>query len=361
MSGTITLVTERRSRPPVGIQDIARAAGVSVTTVSHVFSGKRPVAGSTRKRVTELSRQLGYRPNRAARGLRSGHTMTLGLRFPFDPGSVLLNPYFPPLVEGLSAAASEAGYGFLLIPILADGEAGSLRGLVTSERLDGVVIVDPRVNDPLIRLIRKRRIPAVTTGRYPGPDPLPWVDNDHPAGIVELFRHLDRQGFRRPGLISASGGFSYVKDTEETCLEEGRLRGVKVPIVRVRDLSAEEGQAGAILLLDRRNPPDVIITVADRQALGVLRAVEELGIRVPQELGVVGEGDTVLARHSRPTLTTIAVRPRRLGALAVHRMLHILTGRDEGKNILLPAEIVPRRSTRRELTSRGSSPRGRRS
>lgn len=333
------------------IHEVARDAGVSITTVSHVFSGKRPVASATRRKVLSVARRLNYRPHRAARGLATGKAMTIGLRFPFEGDSFVLNPYFPELLEGLSAAAAEAGYGFLLLP----SEAGSrrrLEDLLRAGRMDGVIVVDPVAQDPLIPKLRRRGITVATTGRYPGATGLPWVDNDHRGGMVQLFRHLDEQGYRAPALLSLRGRISYVQDIEAAYRSEAQARGAPVVIRRPEDLSEELAYRIARRLLGGRTPPDAIIAGVDRQAVGILRAAQELGIRVPEELGVAGEGDTVLARHSHPPLTSVRVRPRRLGEAAVGTLLAALDGVGTPDNQVLPAELVVRRSTRR-MTSAG--------
>jgi DNA-binding LacI/PurR family transcriptional regulator len=329
-----------------GIHEVARQAGVSITTVSHVFSGKRPVAPETREKVLQAAETHRYRPNRTARGLATGRAMTFGLHFPFAGDSFVLNPYFPALLQGLSAAAAESGYGFLLIPSAPNGRP--LEDLLRSERLDGVIVADPESSDPVIPTLVGSSVPMVTTGRFL-PDPsLPWVDNDHGGAIRDLFAHLDEQGYERPALLTTRGGFSYIADVEVTFTEEVERRGIPVTIRRPPDLSEEQAYRHALRLLDRREPPDVIITSVDRQAIGVLRAADELGAPVPEELGVAGEGDTVLAVHSRPPLTSIRVHPDELGAAAVEIMLGLLDG-ERSDNRMIPAEVVARRSTRRNV------------
>lgn len=344
-----------------GIHEVAQRAGVSITTVSHVFSGKRPVAPETREKVLEAAQALQYRPNRTARGLATGRAMTFGLHFPFAGDSFVLNPYFPALLQGLSAAAAESGYGFLLVPSAPNGQ--TLEELLRSGRLDGVIAVDPESSDPVIPTLIASGVPVVTTGRFL-PDPsLPWVDNDHGGAIRDLFAHLDEHGYERPALLTTRGGFSYFADVELAFTEEAERRGVPVTIRRPSDLSEGQALRHALRLLDRREPPDVIIASVDRQAIGVLRAADDLGIRVPEDIGVAGEGDTVLAEHSRPPLTSIRVHTNELGAGAIEIMLRLLDG-ERPENRVVPADLVPRRSTRRDVrpslgrAARSKSPSG---
>lgn len=326
-----------------GIHEVARRAGVSITTVSHVFSGKRPVAPETRNKVLKAAEALAYRPSRTARGLAKGRTMAFGLHVPV-PGDVF-DPYFPALLQGLSAAAAESGYGFLLIP--SQGSDESLYEELLRTRLDGVIVADPESSDPVIQGLKRSTVPVVTTGRYL-PDPtLPWVDNDYRGAIRDVFAHLDNQGYERLALLTIRGAFSCVADIEASVTDEAERRGMPVTIQRALDSSEGQAYRQALRLMDRRDPPDVIIAYTDRQAVGVLRAADDLGVRVPEELGVAGGGDTALAQHARPPLTSIRFHPSELGAAAVVSLLRLVEG--EGvDNRLFPAELVPRRSTRRD-------------
>src|SRR5918996_5673603 len=293
------------------IHEVARRAGVSITTVSHVYSGKRPVAPETKERVLRAADALEYRPNRTARGLATGRAMTFGL-------------HVPP--EG--------------------DDQGSFQELLISRGVDGVIVADPESSDPVIPGLVDAEVPVITIGRYL-PDPgLPWVDNDHARALHDLFAHLDEQGYERFALLSTRGAISYFRDVEATYTREAEGRDMPMMIQRTPDLSEEEAHRQAVRLLDRPDPPDVIIASVDRQAIGVLRAADELGIQVPQELGVAGEGDTVLAEHARPPLTSIRVHPGELGATAVESLLRLVEG-EQVDDRLPPAEVAPRKSTRR--------------
>lgn len=164
--------------------------------------------------------------------------------------------------------------------------------------------------------------------------------------------HLEGQGCRRPALLSIKGGFSSVQDVEETFEKELRARGGEVTVVRADDLSEEQAFVHALRLLSQSPPPDAIVAAVDRQALGVLRAARELGLRVPRDLGVAGGGDTALARHSHPPLTSIRVRPRVLGEAAIQSLLAIVERSIIPENRVLPAELVARASTRRTRSRR---------
>ena len=130
--------TPRRAR----IADVAKAARVSITTVSHVLSGKRPVSSETREAVLRAAKRLQYRPTVAARGLATGRTMAIGLQFPMEGEHLILNLYFPTLLGALSDEATQHGYSFVLLPARRSPEF-PLESLLDTQRLDAAILVDP--------------------------------------------------------------------------------------------------------------------------------------------------------------------------------------------------------------------------
>ncbi|MBA3687502.1 MAG: LacI family DNA-binding transcriptional regulator [Chloroflexi bacterium] len=335
---------------PARIADVAREAGVSITTVSHVLSSKRPVSAQTRQAVLDAAQRLAYRPTVAARGLATGRTMALGLQFPMEGEHLLLNPYFPLLLGSLSAAAVHDGYSFVLLPARRSSEF-PLESLLETQRLDGAILVDPSSTNDLLPLLRDYRVPVVTVGRYLGRARTHWVDNDHAIAIGRVLDHLAEQGYRRPALISLGHErYSYIVDIEDSFRTRTEAAGREPMVIRAEDLSERAGYDAAVTLLDRADRPDAIIAAVDRQAIGVLGAAEELGISVPDELGIVGEGDTVLARNANPPLTTIDPRAAELGAQAIAIIRQILdAGNRPGRMITLTVEtrLVVRESTAR--------------
>lgn len=325
------------------IHDVAREAGVSITTVSHVFSGKRRVAPATEERVRAVAERLGYLPRGVARGLATGRSMTLAIAFPFEDNSLVLDPYFSRLLEGFSGAAAEGGYGFLLVPASPSRSEFPLHQLLVEGRFDGAIVADPAESDDLIPILQRHGVPVVTTGRYGEGGSVPWVDNDNRGGMSDLLHHLRVQGYERPALISMSGELSFARDIEAEFrdhLGDGAL------VVRTDEVTEEAGYISAIELLDVESPPDAIVTSSDRQALGALRAANELDIVVPDELGIAGAGDT-LAEHAHPPITSIRVQARELGEAAIRWLLALIDGGEPPAEPVLPTSIAERDSTRR--------------
>lgn len=351
----------RPSNPrPARIADVAREARVSITTVSHVLSGKRPVAPKTRQAVLDAARRLSYRPTVAARGLATGRTMALGLQFPMEGEHLLLNPYFPALLGSLSAAATHDGYSFVLLPAHRSSEF-PLESLLDLQRLDAAILVDPSSTNDVLPLLRRYRVPVVTVGRYLGRLRTHWVDNDHHTAILRTLAHLAEQGYRRPALISLGHErYSYIADIEASYRSRIEESGGEPLVARAEDLSERAGYDAAVSLLTRGEPPDAIIAAVDRQAIGVLGAAEELGIAVPDELGIVGEGDTVLSRNVHPQLTTIDPCAAELGAQAIAVVRRILSDPDgtttEPITAIVKTSLIERESTARLSPAPAASP-----
>lgn len=342
-----------RSSPgprPARIADVAREARVSITTVSHVLSGKRPVSARTRQAVLDAANRLQYRPTVAARGLATGRTMAIGLQFPMEGEHLLLNPYFPDLLGSLSAHATTEGYSFVLLPARRSAEF-PLESVLDTQRLDAAILVDPSDANDVLPLLRRYAVPVITVGRFLGRARTHWVDNDHRQGMVQVVDHLLERGYGRPALISLGHErYSYIADIEQAY--QGRLAELSLPplLVRAEDLTERAGYDAAITMLTRRGRPDAIIAAVDRQAVGVLGAAEELGLRVPDELGIVGEGDTLLARNSHPPLTSVDPRAGDLGRSAIEVMQRVLAERipqSRPLTQLVAAHLVPRESTAR--------------
>lgn len=343
---------DREAIGPATISDVARLAHVSITTVSHVFSGKRPVADRTKRRVLDAAHELRYRPAVTARGLATGRAMALGLQFPSDGDQLLLNPYFPALLEALSAAAIQAGFTFILLPSRRTGSF-PLDVLLSSQQLDGAIVVDPVPTNDLIGALHQAGLPVVTIGRFGARVRPLFVDADNEGAMRALVAHLRAAGYERPALVSLrEDRYSYIADIERGFREAVAEDFAKPIIERVDDLSERAGRAAAIELLSRRRPPDAIVAAVDRQAMGVLAAAEELGLRVPDDLGVAGAGDTVMARSSRPSLTSIDVQPALLGTAAVDIVRRAIdataaTGIEPPESITIEARLAIRESTRR--------------
>jgi DNA-binding LacI/PurR family transcriptional regulator len=327
------------------IYEVAKRAGVSITTVSHVFSGQRPVSDKTRELVFDIAKQINYHPHRVAQSLATGKSMILGILFPFGGDSLVCNPYFIEHLDGLSTAAAKVGYAFLLIPRTKNAIDLSIEEIL--QKIDGAIIVDPSTNDNFVDILVDKKIPIVSTGRHLGIEGIPAVENEHGGYMKDLFDHIIVQDYHNPAIITMQKDFSYYMDKEEAFRTEALSRGIQPKFIKAKNPLEESSFDLARSILEVEKRPDIIITVSDFQAIEFLRVATDLGIRVPEDLGIVGDGNTTFAKNSIPTLTSTSVQTSLLGEKAIELLIELVSGCKEIKNEIISATVIKRESTTR--------------
>lgn len=334
------------NRTRVGIKEVAAAAGVSVTTVSHALNDKGRLPEATRQRVRAIADQLGYRPNATARNLVVGRTGLIGLvvsQHGGPPFAVTDFAYFGQLMLAASTAAIGEGYALVLAP--ADGALAPQGGIA----VDGAIIVDPVRDDPLVSALGRAGITVVTTGRMLGDDRSCWVDNDHIAGTRSMLDHLQRCGAERIALMTSPLEISYTFDVERAYRDWCASERVE-PLVKAPELGLSEraGYAAAGELLSLPEPPDAIFATYDRLAYGTLMAAEARGVRVPDDLLLATTAtESQAPEQARPALTTLNLNPEEIGRAAASLLIALLDDEEPARHVVVPHRVVVRASTRR--------------
>ncbi len=330
-----------RRRPT--IRDVARLSGVSPTTVSHALSGHGRVAAGTRRRVEQAASRLAYRANPAARHLREGRTGTIGLALP--PGAGALS-YYLDLALGAARRALGAGLALTLLPDL------SRPSEVAAFGLDGVAVVDPGREDPLVTELARLGVPVVTGERQltAGTGAGPAVETDHREALRELLDHLLASGARTVALVSPPPDVAFVADTlagyEAWCRRNGIAPLVaEVPFIGQPDQA--EGAVGA--LLGSSSPPDAVVGVPEHSALGVAAVASRLGLTVPSDLLVASCVDSPAHAMAWPPITALDLRPDLAGARLVDALAALLAGEPASAEPV-EARLVVRASTLRPPT-----------
>lgn len=328
----------------VGIKDVATAAGVSITTVSHALNGKGRLPESTRERVRAVAEQLGYRPNVNARNLAGGSSglLVLSVSWVEDVAFHLGDfDYFASLIRYATSTAFDRGYGLAIVP------ATDVEGALLKIAADGAIVVDPTPNDDSLAHLRAQGTPIVTTGRLlDGAEDDYWVDNDHVAGVRSALDHLAGAGAKRIALISPRSVASYVADVSTGYSSWCAEHGFEELAVTAPTVTEEGGFEAAAELLDGPNPPDAIYAALDRLALGVLTAAKARQIDVPGDLLVAACTDSVAAQAAHPPLTTLALNPEQLGQAAAEMVIDLLEGEKvEPRHRVVPTTLIVREST----------------
>jgi LacI family transcriptional regulator len=332
--------TTRRST----IFEVAEQAGVSITTVSHVFSGKRRVNAETRARVVETATRLAYSPRSVAQALATGRSFALALQVSFTGEALILNPFFASLLPALSLAAVERGYSFVYVPPFEDGRS-FIEPLLGEGRIDGAVLVDPLVGDPFVAAIQGAGLPFATIGRLLDGSNDCWVDNDHASICALVAAHLQEAGYRRPALMTIETDVSYGADYLAG-FRAAFADGERIIVADAFSAHSATRAAGAALAGD--DPPDAFFCVHDQLALGIEPAIESAGLRVGPDVGIVGVGDSLIAQQAHVPMTSVNVATEHFGAATVTLLDELITGGAAVAPVLVPARLVPRASTVRE-------------
>ncbi|MER6988203.1 LacI family DNA-binding transcriptional regulator [Saccharopolyspora hirsuta] len=325
------------------ISDVARAAGVSRTTVSHALNGIGKVDPRTRERVVQAAAELGYRPSLRAQRLRSGQSRTIGLVSSM-PVAVAGGPSKLGFFMEVAAAAAETallhGFALVLVPPLdSDPPLDSLD-------IDGAIVIEPDQDDPTTKRLQSRGVPIVSIGPQRGTD-LPHVDLRAPQVGRLLLDHLREQGADRIALLMGSGHRSWYVDLAEVYAEFSREHGMPPLVVEADESGGEEtGQAACEELLAQHPEVDAICASVDAFAIGAVRAAESLGLDIPTDLQVATRYDGVRARTSTPTLTAVDLHLAQAAASAVELLLANLKGTEVPQVVTNPPpRLVPRAST----------------
>lgn len=334
---------ERAAR--VTIRDIARAAGVSVATVSRVINGRPDVSPQTRDAVLRVARQHNFTTNRSARALSVGRTGLVGFTLPWVDQN-----YFTGILSGAAEALYEQEQRIVLCPTHHehDREVTLLERLMNGTTDGAIVLLPEESNDELRRLQEVGYPFVVADPRQPLDEGIPAVSASHLAGARAATDHLLRLGHRRIGLITGFPGWTATEERREGY--KAALAAAAVPflpeLVVEGEFDAETGYTAARRLLELPDPPTAIFASNDNMAAGALRAAAERGLSVPGQLSVVGFDDTELARILSPQLTTVRQPMEELGRTAVSLLNRLIEGqRIEALRVELSTKLIVREST----------------
>ncbi|GGL83781.1 LacI family transcriptional regulator [Streptomyces fumigatiscleroticus] len=328
--------------------DVARSAGVSVATVSHVLNGTRPVLPHTRQAVLDAVEELGYTPNGLARSLVTARTRSIGLAV-----STTSNPYFTEILRGVEAGALEHGYSLLVADPHDDPEHElTVVRLLHERRVDGVIVAPSAAPHALVAHLTRHRVPAVFLDRLVDPpaDGISRLDQvcaENAEPTARLVTHLAGLGHRRIGLVAGLPGLSTT--SERIAGYRQGLAAAGLPHdarLLVHGDSASAGAARATAaLLSLASPPTALITANDAMTIGALRTLRDRGLSVPRDMALCCFDDFPWADLFSPRLTAVAQPGERIGAEAVRLLLDRLAAPDRpARTVRLPCVLVHRTS-----------------
>ena len=328
-------------------------AGVSRTTVSFVMNDLQGVSISeaTRKKVLDAARKLNYHPNSAGRKLVSGRSDTLGFVLYQYPEQVFADAFLLQVILGVEQAAMQQGFHVLLKPL----EPGNVHGysqLINENHVDGIILSGPRQDDQEILRLHKNGVPVMLQGQMPG-SALPFVDIRAEKGAELAAAHLIEQGHERIGMIT-NAPLSYTSAQQRKsgfvqALGQARI-AVDESLIKEGNYTPASGHAAMTDLLAESPRCSAVFVASDVVAMGAILAIKRAGLRIPEDIALVGFDDIPLADFYDPPLTTIRLPAYGLGWAAGERLIRLIRGEGLDKSeLLLDSELVVRESSLRSL------------
>ncbi|HAF70830.1 TPA: LacI family transcriptional regulator [Candidatus Acetothermia bacterium] len=319
-------------RRKVTIREVAARAGVSVSTVSRVLNGRdaHHMRPETKERVLRAIEELEYTPVKAARSLRCQRTQVIGILVPD-----ISNPFFSLLARGVASVAFESGYSTLICDSDHSVEKESrYLDILLSEGVEGIVFVPVgRPDMGRIERLLRRGIRIVAADRRV--EGLPTVEADNRGGSRELTRYVLSLGYRRIAYIAGPEEVSTAQDRLLGFQEAMEEAGLAPVAVRHGNFTYESGYELARGILEK-GKVDAIMCGNDLMAIGAIRAAEDLGLRVPEDLGVTGFDHVLWSDLVQPKLTTVEIPAYNLGQVAIRQFM-----KADNRNRLLEARIIP--------------------
>ncbi len=334
----------------VTARDVAQLAGVSRTTVSFILNGVEGmrISEETRQRVLEAARQLDYHPDATARRMAARETRVIGFVLRQSPDQAFADCFLPQVLGGLSQAASSQGYKVMFEPMPPDAPDGAYTSLIRERHVDGIIISGPRSDDQELRKIYEEGAPIVMLGQLPG-TPISFVDVDNTGGAALATEHLLNLGHRRIALITNAPPVYTASaarlDGYRLSLAEAGL-AYDPALVRYGSFTPQSGHAAMEELLALPDRPSAVFVASDTVALGALQAIHKRGMRVPNDIAVVGFDDIPQGEFIYPPLTTIRLPAFDLGWTAADLLVRLINADEEvaDTHIVLETELVVRES-----------------
>src|SRR5690554_889299 len=336
----------------VTIKDVAKKANVAPSTVSRVIADSPRISDATKKRVRKAMKELGYHPNVNARNLAIRSSQAIGVIMPSSAETSLQNPFFPEVLRGIGSMALETEYS-LYVSTGGDETQSfeEVKRMVFGNRVDGIILLYSRRDDPIMNFLIKEEFPFVVVGKpYKKESQITYVDNDNILASKKITEHLISLGHKR---------IAYLGGTTDLVVTMDRLDGYKqaleaanIPIndkfIIHDEFLRSSGRKAVEKLFALNEPPTAIVVADDLMSLGVMNMLEELGIECPEDVSITSFNNLYLSELTRPSLTTVDIQIYNLGIQSAKALIERLKSKTEPvKRVIVPFEIKYRNSTKK--------------
>lgn len=329
----------------VTINEIARRSGVSKGAVSYALNGRPGVSEKTRSRILEVAHELGWAPNRTARLLSGSRTDTFGLLLARDPRTLASERFYMEFIAGLESELISRSYGLLVqVTPHIEAELALYPKWWSEHRVDAVVVVDIRIADPRIAVLRSLGLPAVFVGDPGMTNGFTTVWTDDATAMVEAVDYLVGLGHRRLARVGGPSELSHVRIRDSAFDQALRRHGLE-GIVQHADFSEAAGRAATRELLDRCDRPTALVFDNDLMTVAGLSASAELGLSVPGDVSLLAWDDSALCRITHPTLSAMSHDVMAFGAHVGRRLFGLLGGAEPAAHLDSTPHLSVRGST----------------
>ena len=326
------------------IKDIAREAGVSTATVSHVINKTKYVTDETRERVQQAIKKFDYHPNAHAQMLALGRSKIIGLLV-----SDISNPFFPEIIKSVEAAVIEQGYDLILLNTNYDAQRAveDVHRLIQM-KVAGIVLMIAEFDDSLIEVAKRKKTNIVFHDLGAVGEKMSNVILDYAVGIEEAVQHLVSLGHKNIAHISGSHEIHSGRIREEAFVSamKKHFPRSKPPKIYEGDFRFDGGRRAAYQLLQEKDLPTAVVVANDLMALGAMQEFKAAGLRVPQDISIVGFDDIAFAALSEPPLTTVCSPRVEIGRRAVEALMTTIDHPNgQGVEVRIPTYLMKRSST----------------
>ncbi len=328
----------------ITLKDVAQRAGVSITTVSLVLNSKGNISEETRRRVLAAAEELHYHPNAHARHLRKRRTYTIGVFI-----AALGGLFYEEILDGIHKVILQTDYELIVCP-----EARSISRILSNRQVDAAIVFDVKVPSDLLVSLAWKNFPIVVFDRYLESDYIFPLLIDNPGGTRQVFQHLYSQGARKLAFVAGATDSFDNFERGQTFVDEAHAHGLEVRLHQ-GDFTEASGYRIAQDIITAGDLPEAVFCANDQMAIGFLNALREGGLRVPQDVALVGFDDIPVARYLQPPLTTVHVSRTDWGARAAAGLIEYLdrgtplsTERVPARLVVRESSILSNRSGRRE-------------
>jgi len=322
----------------VTIKDVARRANVSVTSASYALNDTGTIAETTRNRILKAAKDLNYHPNAFARNLKKGKTHTIGVFISRFGGA-----FYEDILEGIHDTVLKTDYDLIVCP-----ESRTTQKFLEHRQVDGAIVFDSKIDSELLIRLASKSFPIVVMDRSLDVDYLLPLLIDNQSAAREIFYHFYDQGLRR--ICFVSGALDSFDNSERmnAFLSEADKHNLIVDIHR-GNFTFESGYIAAKTILENNALPEAVFCANDQMAIGFIEAMNEHGLKAPEDIAIVGFDDIPVTRYMQPTLSTVGSSRTLLGASAAEQLINFIESQVPFTPFRIPTQFIPRASSQKNI------------